>query len=116
MLKLKNTIKANQCSPQSSCILKLNKLLLDVAQGSLNLWKRNDKSFHNFETVSLSVKKNFDTVEKNFESVEKNFDTVGKNFDTVEKNFETVVKNFDTVEKNFDTVEKNWSTWPASTS
>ena len=96
------TLATNQYSPQSSGILKLNKLLLDVAQGSLNLWKRNDKSFHNFETVSLSVNKNFDTVEKNFESVEKNFDTVGKNFDTVEKNFETV--------------EKNWSTWPASTS
>ena len=41
--------KSKQCSPQSSCVLKLDKLLLDVTQGSLDLWKVTDWSCRNFK-------------------------------------------------------------------
>ena len=43
------TLATNQYSPQSSGILKLNKLLVDVAQSSLDLWKGNDRIYHNFK-------------------------------------------------------------------
>ena len=45
---MKKVLVTNQCSPQCSCILKLNKLVLDVAQSSLNLWNGNDGSCQNF--------------------------------------------------------------------
>ena len=44
--KVKKNWSPEKKSPQSSRLLKLNQLLLDVAQSSLNLGKR---CFHNFE-------------------------------------------------------------------